>query len=1023
MKKLVTVLLTLALVLCSLAPTFSEESANAAQTAFDLDGFAMPGREYRPGVRWWWAGGAPKTEDLLEQVDYLAANGFGYVEINCFDAEFMLDENGMQVPTIELYPELKADVLNYDTPEFYAKLDAVIERCNEYGIIVDLNMGSGYEASDNSVVIEDSMKNMALGRETITGVAGQAMTVAVPEIEVSSFYAMYEQRHATDIGTYDPDTVKLQALVIAKIDDKRGARLTQGNVFIDPEDKSPVNAYNYQYVLNPQDVTVYTLDQLSEGSVEFTPASDADYEVIALYRVAAGSFGIVGVIDDPEHPAYVVDELDNGAIERYIRNWFAQEDLARILETRDIRAAFNDSYEFVIDGFYSDSIFENAADAENNILGYDFTPYLPTMYSLFGGAFFGARGTDQIPYTGRTNATFLAENLTALEVQRLTYDYNQLVSQAFIDGIRTFSNTLKEYGLVFRQQAYNPPIDTQEAAHYVDIPETEGLNENSLKRITSGGHVYGKELITSEEYTVGVTPYYTGTQFVKDGIDLMATSGVTNFVYHGLSSPWYGNDEQKAAFIWGEEGWHAWPTIGITAGETEPLHIFYNGLNDYAARIFLALRSGVQSSDVAVYMPLFGGITEDDVAKTLNNSGYVWDVMGDVTIQDQLKVEDGRLVVTESGMSYDALILQDDVVPVKTMEALKALADEGANIIIYGILPDRQPSYAGGRFIELDEQVTELGLAMAQLDNVIVVPETYKPIPRGQTTAESVISPELAAAVATVVSAPVSYEDNNQVRMTRRTLPTGEEIAFIRSLNANEAVTVNLTADESLANFYWLDASDGAIYAADDLTLTLGPSGAMMLLAAPEGIALPEEVVKAGLPLGIDPAEETVLAELTSFTLDVTADNIGTNRPGEMESRQYEIDALGDFMDDNFLNGELKYVAAPVTYTAQVELPAPAEGKRVVLNLGAVNYAATVTVNGQVIGQVTSKPFNIDITDAVVEGTNTVAIEVQTTRNNRRVGMRQLYEQGDDYYRYYAHYAARNLQSGGLMGPVAIVEK
>ena len=52
----------------------------------------MPGKTYRPGVRWWWSGGAVETSVLGEQLEYLAGNGFGYVEINPFGKALPADD-------------------------------------------------------------------------------------------------------------------------------------------------------------------------------------------------------------------------------------------------------------------------------------------------------------------------------------------------------------------------------------------------------------------------------------------------------------------------------------------------------------------------------------------------------------------------------------------------------------------------------------------------------------------------------------------------------------------------------------------------------------------------------------------------------------------------------------------------------------------------------------------------------------------------------------------------------------------
>ncbi|WP_047833800.1 hypothetical protein [Robinsoniella sp. RHS] len=64
-------------------PGFEVLNAKAAAgSVISSEEFKQPGMDYRPGVRWWWPGGAVDETELQTEIDYLAANGFGYVEIN-----------------------------------------------------------------------------------------------------------------------------------------------------------------------------------------------------------------------------------------------------------------------------------------------------------------------------------------------------------------------------------------------------------------------------------------------------------------------------------------------------------------------------------------------------------------------------------------------------------------------------------------------------------------------------------------------------------------------------------------------------------------------------------------------------------------------------------------------------------------------------------------------------------------------------------------------------------------------------
>ena len=1049
-KKSIVLVVSAAMTASTFSPVLiMAEGTELNESAINAAEFAEPGMEYRPGVRWWWPGGAAKTEDLIAQIEYLAENNFGTVEINPFNNGFVM--------TDAVQEDLE-NILNYDTPEYYKKLKAVVAAAAEKGITVDLNIGSGYCASDDSVQQEDTMGNMGLGRTTISvaedGV-GTELTQDVPPVEISSLYLTqltpfvyaYCAPNGTE-GTWTGTNAKLQAVIISKIVSTEGANIIDPNAgmfgssgedtdtdaepvplnFYDPETKEVTKSYTKQYVLDPEKTTVIPVDQIQDGKITFTPDEAGDYEIIGLYNEDSNSVGLTELHYNSEKRDYVVDHLDADAVATYVKNWIEgndeyPSDLHTITEEYGdtLRAAFNDSYEFHNDNFYNDKIYEAASDS-NNILGYDFSKYLPIMYDIGSANFNLGMVMDpenpEITYQTTANNP-LTYDLTEDEISRIKYDFQQLIDQAFQSGMESFSKTLANYGLVYRQQAYNPPIDTLKSSKYVDIPETEGLDELQLKRVTSGAHLYGKNLITSEVYTLGSTPYTLTPSFIKEGYDLMATSGVTNFFYHGLNATYYGTDEQKEAGVWGEEGWRAWPTIGIETNETDSLSGYYKTLNMYSARNNYVMQSGSQSADVAVYMPLFGSIEENDTITTLNTEGYLYDVMNDDVIQNELSTENGKLTVTASGITYDALIIDKQSLPTATMESLEKLSEEGANIVFFGDLPNRQPSYLDGAYQEADAHIDELSADMQKQASV--------------KTAATV--DELKSSLSEVVAPEITYTSNEQVRMNRRTLESGGEVAYIRNMDQENSNIVEIQISENLCNGYLLDQNTGKIYNTDissgTLSLELKPDASIILLCETEGNGYTD--AEDGKPEAlVDTVSSTV--ETGAITLTVTADNIGTNIPADAaETKVYEGDVLGDWGSATFQNGELKYVSDEgiynTTFTIDDLAPYTTGEKALVLNLGETKYAAEIIVNGINLGQLVYAPYERDITSALTEGENTLEIHVQPLRSNRRVGLKEAYEADPEANAKYEYYSktvgaamgdAPTVMGGGIVGPLSL---
>jgi hypothetical protein len=82
----------------------------------------------------------------------------------------------------------------------------------------------------------------------------------------------------------------------------------------------------------------------------------------------------------------------------------------------------------------------------------------------------------------------------------------------------------------------------------------------------------------------------------------------------------------------------------------------------------------------------------------------------------------------------------------------------------------------------------------------------------------------------------------------------------------------------------------------------------------------------------------------------------------------------------------IKYFSGTALYKKTVTLPRLAPGKRVYLDLGAVNHLATVTVNGKKVGVLWTAPWRIEIGSAAKEGANTIEVAVTNVWANRVMG-------------------------------------
>jgi hypothetical protein len=157
-----------------------------------------------------------------------------------------------------------------------------------------------------------------------------------------------------------------------------------------------------------------------------------------------------------------------------------------------------------------------------------------------------------------------------------------------------------------------------------------------------------------------------------------------------------------------------------------------------------------------------------------------------------------------------------------------------------------------------------------------------------------------------------------------------------------------------------------------EVTLRLEEAGAVFVVFRK---ALVEESVN-----NFKPTKE--IAKLT-FTKDwnVSFDGAGAPEPIVMK-------ALMDIAKHE--NADVKYFSGTIIYKNTINVNELKEGVKMILDLGEVNVAAKVFVNGQSVGTLWKRPFSIDITPALKIGMNDFKVEVANLWINRVIGDQEL---------------------------------
>ncbi len=120
----------------------------------------------------------------------------------------------------------------------------------------------------------------------------------------------------------------------------------------------------------------------------------------------------------------------------------------------------------------------------------------------------------------------------------------------------------------------------------------------------------------------------------------------------------------------------------------------------------------------------------------------------------------------------------------------------------------------------------------------------------------------------------------------------------------------------------------------------------------------------------------------------------------ETPPRQWAGNILVPFCPESNLSGVGRLIEPDQTLWYKRALPGPVQGKRTILNFEAVDYEATVWVNGQKIGSHRGgfTPFSFDITKALKAGGNELLVRVDDATEGFQLHGKQKLQPGGIWY-------------------------
>ncbi len=731
--------------------------------------------------------------------------------------------------------------------------------------------------------------------------------------------------------------------------------------------------------------TIRRLELPSAGPVTLPPDAGSGGAILFFISSQTGMM-VKRAAVGAEGP--VLDHYSRAALDRYLRA--VGDPLLAAVGSDLPGAVFCDSLEV----FGSDWTRDFPAEFRKR-RGYDLIPHLPSLVGDGGDA--GA-----IRHDWGLTLTELAEENFLIPLQ----------------------DWARRHGTRLRIQAYGTPPVALSSNRLVDLPEGEGSFWNrftSTRWATSAGHLFGRNVISSETWTWLHSPAFRATPLdLKAEADRHFLQGVNQLVGHG----WPYSPEAA-----GEPGWRLYAAAALN--HHNPWWIVMPDLALYLQRLSFLLRQGRPVNDVALYLPVSdaraaaapGRVSINDalqnmfgrsaVIPRILEAGYGFDFVDDVAISEHSRPENGSLNV--NGARYAVVVLPNvERIPVETYRKLEEFVRGGGKLIATRRAPSRAPGFLeaearGAEVRELSRRLFDGPATLVQTDDEL------------SSRLTGVLTPDV------LLSAGAS-----QVGFVHRTT-SAAEIYFLANTGNSRVCTRATFRVRGMRPELW-----------DPLTGEARPV-----------VMEPAAGAKVTVALDFEPYQSLVVV----FAKDGVSKGANPPAPGTLPapvdlSRDWEVtfegsgvravwDRLRSWTDDpqtRFYSGQVTYEKKFAVKEAWLrrglawrldfgegavipETPATQPGMRAWLE-SPVREAAVVYVNGARAGSVWCPPYRVEVSRHLRPGENTIRVVAGNLAINRMAGSPPP-DYGPLNRRYGKRFDPQDMDSlralpSGLLGPVRL---
>lgn len=673
----------------------------------------------------------------------------------------------------------------------------------------------------------------------------------------------------------------------------------------------------------------------------------------------------------PGGEGYVIDHFDRDAVAHYLDRFDKafKDYLPEALPTPQggqgwVSNFFNDSYEV-----YGADWTTRLIDEFKTRRGYDLTPHLASFTT--------------------------ADSLRTDKDKRILSDYRETLAELLYENFTTqWTDWAHQHGSLTRNQAHGSPANLLDLYAAVDIPECEGFGLSDfgikglrldpgntkknfsdismLKYASSGAHLSGHNLTSSETFTWLTEHFRTSLSQCKPDLDLFFISGINHVYFHGAC---YSPKEAE----W--PGWRFYASVDMSPNNnwwsTMP------AFSKYIERCQSFLQWGNPDNDILVYLPFYDMIYDQPGTVALFDihsmekraPKFINTVQSIIRLGYDVDYISDRYVQKDDVTSRYAAIIVPNVrfMPLSTLKKLNDLAQKGYKVIFVKNYPESLPGY------NVKAQQKEYTKVMKSLKSVAVLAEDYQSALEGTSA-----RPEL-------------MRSKQGLSCIRRSNEQGYHY-FISNLQSKDVDDV-ITLGRRCAGAIFYNPMNGDVSKAE-----VNSQGRLLLqLKSGESIIVRTfdqlddyEKFLADNPK-IHPHKYYNALEMRATVLKGWTLTFRESAPKKIE-KTFKMDLPTDWT--RLGDADLQTTMATGVYTTTLELNSHffnqknpyAEGAAAfLLDLGDVRETARLTINGRQVAHLFSVPYRVDVTDYLKNGTNTIEIEVCNLPANR---IAQLDRQG-----------------------------